>query len=52
MRLLTGEDHIGADVPLTAQGKVCISGPIQVLNYSYFEKDFEGTFKTAVEIRN
>lgn len=32
-------------------GKVCISGPIQVLNYSYFEKDFPGTFRTAVQIR-
>ena len=45
-----GEDHIGADV-FNSQGKVCLSGPIQVLNYSYFEKDFEGTFKTAGEIR-
>ena len=32
-------------------GKVFISGPIQVLNYSYFATDFEGTFKTAGEIR-
>ncbi|VAW51892.1 Sulfate adenylyltransferase [hydrothermal vent metagenome] len=46
-----GEDHPGVDA-FNSQGKVCISGPIQVLNYSYFEKDFEGTFKTAVEIRN
>ena len=34
-----------------AQGKVSVSGPIQVLNYSYFEIDFPGTFQTAVEIR-
>jgi len=32
-------------------GKTCISGPIKVLNYSYFEKDFPGTFMTAYEIR-
>ena len=46
-----GEDHPGVDA-FNSQGKVCISGSIQVLNYSYFEKDFEGTFKTAVEIRS
>lgn len=33
-------------------GKTAISGPIQVLNFSYFEKDFKGTFKTAYEIRD
>jgi sulfate adenylyltransferase len=33
-------------------GKVCISGPIQVLNYSYFETDFPETFRTAVQIRD
>ena len=32
-------------------GNIVLSGPIQVLNYSYFEKEFEGTFKTAYEIR-
>jgi len=35
-----------------AQGKTSISGPIKVLNYSYFEKDFPNTFRTAVQIRN
>ena len=34
-----------------AQGNVVISGPIQVLNYSYFETDFPDTFRTAVQIR-
>lgn len=34
------------------QGRSLLSGPIQVLNYSYFETDFPNTFKTAVEIRN
>jgi sulfate adenylyltransferase len=32
-------------------GKTCISGPIKVLNYSYFEKDFPETFRTAYQIR-
>ncbi len=35
-----------------SQGRYCISGPIQVLNLSYFETDFTGTFRTAVEIRD
>jgi len=34
-----------------AQGNVGLSGPIKVLNYSYFSTDFPGTFRTAVEIR-
>ncbi len=33
-------------------GNIAISGPIQVLNYSYFPIDFEGTYKTAYEIRD
>lgn len=33
-------------------GNVAISGPIQVLNYSYFEKEFGETYKTAYEIRD
>ena len=32
-------------------GDRAISGPIQVLNYSYFRSDFPETFRTAVEIR-
>lgn len=32
-------------------GRYCVSGDIQVLGLSYFETDFPGTFKTAVEIR-
>lgn len=35
-----------------AQGNQLISGPIQVLNFSYFENDFPATFRTAVQIRN
>jgi sulfate adenylyltransferase len=33
------------------QGRTLLSGPIQVLNYSYFETNFPNTFKTAYEIR-
>jgi sulfate adenylyltransferase len=32
-------------------GNVFLAGPIQVLNFSYFEKDFPGTFRTAGQIR-
>jgi sulfate adenylyltransferase len=32
-------------------GRVVVSGPIEVLNLSYFETDFPDTFRTAVEIR-
>ena len=35
-----------------AQGNTLLSGPIQVLNFSYFQADFPDTFRTAVEIRN
>ncbi|MCB1855790.1 MAG: sulfate adenylyltransferase [Halieaceae bacterium] len=33
-------------------GDTLLSGPIQVLNFSYFQTDFPDTFRTAVEIRN
>ncbi len=46
-----GEAHPGVDA-FNAQGKVCLSGDIQVLNYSYFTTDFPDTFRTAVEIRD
>jgi len=32
-------------------GKTFVSGPIEVLNYSYFASEFPGTFRTAMEIR-
>ncbi len=35
----------------TSVGKTCISGPIQVLNFSYFDKEFPDTFRTAYQIR-
>ena len=34
------------------QGRYAISGPIEVLNFSYFEIDFPDTFRTAVQIRD
>ncbi|KAB7628469.1 sulfate adenylyltransferase [Alkalilimnicola sp. S0819] len=33
-------------------GRNLVSGPIQVLNFSYFETDFPDTFRTAVQIRD
>ncbi len=33
-------------------GRLVLSGPIQVLSFSYFQADFPDTFRTAVEIRN
>ena len=35
-----------------AQGRTVLSGPIKVLNFSYFQSEFPDTFRTAVEIRN
>ena len=34
-----------------ANGRYVLSGPVRVLNYSYFERDFPDTFRTAVQIR-
>ena len=47
----TDPDHPGV-AAFNAHGKVCLSGPIKVLNFSYFITDFPDTFRTAVEIRN
>ncbi len=35
-----------------AHGRYAVSGPIDVLHFSYFQQDFPDTFRTAVEIRN
>jgi sulfate adenylyltransferase len=43
-------DHPGVGT-FKSQGRTLVSGPIQVLNYSYFQADFPETFRTAVEIR-
>ena len=44
-------EHNGV-ATFNSQGRVAVSGPIQVLNFSYFMEDFPDTFRTAVEIRN
>jgi len=44
-------EHPGV-AAFNAQGDIAVSGDIQVLNYSYFETDFGGTFRTAVQIRS
>lgn len=43
-------EHPGVDTFLNL-GNTLLSGPIEVLNFSYFEKDFGETFRTAWQIR-
>ena len=45
------QGHVGVTT-FTSAGRYVISGPIQVLNFSYFQQEFPDTFRTAVEIRN
>ena len=45
------ENHPGVST-FTGLGRTLLSGPIQLLNFSYFQADFPDTFRTAVEIRN
>ncbi len=47
----TDMDHPGV-AAFNSQGRMAVSGPIQVLNFSYFIDEFPDTFRTAVEIRN
>jgi len=44
------EKHPGVGAWMSV-GRTFISGPIQVLNYSYFTTDFPETFRTAPQIR-
>ena len=44
-------EHPGVNA-FNTQGRLALSGPIQVLHFSYFQDDFPDTFRTAVEIRN
>ena len=44
-------EHPGVSA-FNGQGNVAVSGPIQVLHFSYFIDEFPDTFRTAVEIRN
>jgi sulfate adenylyltransferase len=43
-------DHPGV-AEFYDQGRIALSGPIKVLNFSYFRSEFADTFRTAVEIR-
>ncbi|WP_297526951.1 sulfate adenylyltransferase [Thiohalobacter sp.] len=47
----TDPEHPGV-AAFNSQGRFAVSGPIRVLNFSYFITDFPDTFRTAVEIRN
>lgn len=47
----TDREHPGV-AAFNSVGRTCVSGPIQVLHFSYFQDDFPDTFRTAVEIRN
>jgi len=47
----TDPEHPGVKT-FNSQGRMAVSGPIQVLHFSYFQDDFPDTFRTAVEIRN
>ncbi len=47
----TDAEHPGV-ATFMSLGKYAVSGPIQVLSFSYFQADFPDTFRTAVEIRN
>ncbi len=47
----TDMEHPGVKA-FNSQGRIALSGPIKVLNFSYFITDFPDTFRTAVEIRN
>ena len=46
----TDPEHPGV-ATFNELGNTVISGPIQVLNYSYFETEFPETFRTAGQIR-
>ncbi len=58
MRVMTEKVYRTADpehpgvAAFNSQGRIALSGSIQVLNFSYFITDFPDTFRTAVEIRN
>lgn len=47
----TDAEHPGV-AAFNSQGQVAVAGPIEVLNFSYFQSEFPDTFRTAVEIRN
>lgn len=46
----TDPEHPGV-ATFMSQGRYVISGPVEVLNLSYFEEDFPQTFRTASQVR-
>ncbi len=44
-------NHPGVNA-FNSVGSIAVSGPIHVLNYSYFSTDFPDTFRTAYQIRD
>ncbi len=46
----TDDKHPGV-AAFNSVGNTFLSGPIKVLNFSYFEKDFPETFRTAYQLR-
>ncbi len=46
----TDANHPGV-AAFTSVGRFVVSGPIQVLNFSYFQADFPETFRTAYQLR-
>ena len=44
------EEHPGVRT-FRGLGRHLVAGPVEVLNYSYFEEDFPGTFRSAGSIR-
>jgi sulfate adenylyltransferase len=46
----TDPAHPGVEA-FNNQGRIALAGPIEVLNFSYFETEFANTFRTAVQIR-
>ena len=46
----TDDNHPGV-AEFRGLGRYCVAGPIDVLNFSYFERDFADTFRTAFDIR-
>jgi sulfate adenylyltransferase len=47
----TEDDSHPGVATFKALGRTLLSGPIDVLNFSYFQRDFPDTFRTAVQIR-
>ena len=47
----TDPKHPGVET-FTSHGRFFVAGPVEVLDYSYFDAEFPDTFRTAVQIRD